>query len=164
MAAGCVATPIPGWVEDMQPAVAFRTVGLLAAAASKMLGAPSDLRPVREGVFELRRADSVAGPATGLARTFIGFDESRVLTCFAACVDRSERSCTAAVDGARLVGSLEPPPPKLGLRAVTWAVHHPQPTALGAAALLVVGAVAFVAFRRRPRSTIAPKKAMWRRH
>lgn len=166
---GCVATPIPGWVEDMRPAVEARTVALAGAAASKITGAPVDARSADDRTFELRAANDLAGPIVGRARTFVGFDESHVLTCFAACAAKSGASlrqepppgrpagpveCAAAISGARLEGALPPPSPGLALRAATWAVHHPRPTALGALGLAVMVGILAVALRRRPRSRI----------
>lgn len=143
---GCVATAIPGWVEDMRPAIEGRTVALAGAAAEKLVGAPVDLR--KEGdAFELRRADAVAGPATGRARTWVAFDERAVVTCFAV----ADGAAARVVDGARLEGGTPPPAPGLALAGVTWAVHHPRPFAYGASATLAVVAALLVVTRPRPR-------------
>lgn len=158
---GCVATPIPGWVEDMRPAVEARAVALVGAVTSKLTNGPVDARPDEDGDLALRAPGDLGGPLVGRARTFIGFDESRVLTCFATCatpggVDVTATSCSRAVAGARLEGGLSPPPPGLGLRAATWAVHHPRPVALGGGGLVVLLGLLAVAARHRPRSRIAP--------
>lgn len=157
LVAGCVATPIPGWVEDMRPGVEARTVALAGAAAAKITGAPVDARPARpapDGLFDLRAASHVGGPVLGSARTFIGFDAARVFTCFAACATKTadtSSGCEGSVDGASLEASAPPPAPGFALRFGAWAVHHPKPTAsAGAAAVVVVGAL-LVLFRRRPR-------------
>jgi hypothetical protein len=158
---GCVATPIPGWVEDMRPAVEGRTVALAGASASKITGGPIDARSGNDGVLDLRAANDVTGSVIGHARTFLGFDTSRVFTCFATCAsttpgtsDSSSRECDRSVAEARLEESLPPPPPGLALRSVTWAVHHPRSAALGAFGLMVLAGIVAVAFRRRPRSRI----------
>lgn len=155
--AGCVGTPIPGWVEDMRPPVEARTTALLGAAAAKITGAPVDVRGAG-AVFELRPASDVGGAPIGTGRTFIGFEEARVLTCFAACATRrtaSEgRACDGAVAAARLEDGRSPPPPGLALRGATWAVHHPRPTALAACGVILLAGILAVGLRRRPRSTI----------
>ncbi|MBX3202292.1 MAG: hypothetical protein KF894_29455 [Labilithrix sp.] len=159
LVSGCVATPIPGWVEDMRPAVEGRTVALAGASAAAITGAPVDARPGADGIFELRAVSELAGPPIGHARTFVGFDDARVLTCFATCVGTratpSPRACDASVVAARLEGSSPPPAAGLALRGATWAVHHPRPTALGAGALAATLAVVALVTRRRPRSRIA---------
>lgn len=162
---GCVATPVPGWVDDMRPAVEARTTALAGAAAARITGVPIDVRaesslaPERpQGVFALRAANDLAGPVIGSARTFLGFDEARVFTCFATCANRPRAStsgheaCARAVASARLDGSGPPPPPGLGLRGATWAVHHPRPFAVGAGLVVIVLGILAVVTRRRPRS------------
>ncbi|MBX3207602.1 MAG: hypothetical protein KF764_21310 [Labilithrix sp.] len=158
---GCVATPIPGWVEDMRPPVEARTVALAGASAAAVTGAPVDARAGDDGLLDLRAASDLARPPLGRARTFIGFDEARVFTCFAACVSNAggeRRPCDAAVAEARLEGSLAPPAPGLALRGATWAVHHPRPTAVGAGGLAVALGLLAVVLRRRPRSRMAARR------
>ena len=134
---GCVATPIPGWVEDMRPAVEARTSGLAATSADHLVG----------------------GDAIAHTRTFVGWTADDVVTCFATCaaprafVGRAP-ACDASVDAARLEGSGAAPPPGLALGAATWAVHHPSPTVQGTALLAFFLAVVAVRTRRRPRSRI----------
>jgi hypothetical protein len=170
LVSGCVAVGLPGWVEDMRPAVEGRTTALAGAAAEKITRIPMDARPDGAGGFDLRPASDLGGPPIGKARTFIGFDSSRVFSCFVTCTfenrttfqpgDTShapappERSlsCEDAVRDARLEGSMAPPEPGTGLRGVTWAVHHPRPTAFAGAAMVVVVGVLAVILRRRPRS------------
>lgn len=157
---GCVATPIPGWVEDMRPSVQGRTTSFAASSGEKIVGAPIESRN-ESGHLALQLAGtSDRAPQVGVARTFVGWNGDDVVTCFAACARShtsksvSARACDASVDGARLEAGTEPPPPGLGLGAVTWAVHHPSSTVLwGAVLTFFVGAVAVVS-RRRPRSRI----------
>src|SRR5262245_27056263 len=73
---GRAAGPIPGWVEDMRPAIEARTVALAGAVAEKATGVPMDARVAGER-FELRPASDLGGPPIGTARTFIGFDAQR---------------------------------------------------------------------------------------
>jgi hypothetical protein len=167
----CVATPIPGWVEEMRTAVEARTTALAGAAAERITGAPVDARADGEGAFALRAASALDAAPIGLARIFVGFDEERLFTCFASCAARGHGAagaagssaaalaCEAVVRSARLEDSRPPPAPGLSLRGVTWAVHHPRPAALGAAGLVVAIALAAVALRRRPRSL----RRGWRR-
>jgi hypothetical protein len=146
---GCVSTSIPGWVEDMRPAIDGRTVALAGASAALSSGKPIDARSDGDGGFQLRVAGSPADPPIGNARTFVGFHPGHVDTCFATCIGAT---CRAAVDAAHLDGSSPPPRPGLVLGGTQWAVHHPTPfaTAFGAA-LFAAGALA-VTLRRRPRS------------
>jgi hypothetical protein len=165
---GCVATPIPGWVEDLRPSVEQRTLGLMTASAERAVGSPVEARTAEvRGVkhFLLRAAGHPeTAPPLGIGRTFLGWDARSVVTCLAVCATpgaRGEpslraptRPCDATVLDAELEGSAAAPPAGLALTSVTWAVHHPATSvtwgACGAAAL---GALA-VAFRRRPRSRI----------
>lgn len=154
----CVATPIPGWVEDMRPAVEARTHGLTSAQANMITGAPAELRGSGGEVLEIRRAGESNGPALGRARTFVGFDGSHVFTCFAVCARKgpgpADDACGRSVTEARLEGSLEPPRPGTFLRGATWAVHHPRAAALGGAGLILALGILAITARRRPRSTI----------
>jgi len=158
---GCVATPIPGWVDDMRPTVEARTLALLDASAERAVGAPVETRSA-SGHLSLRTVGAPEGaPFVGIGRTFVGFGEHDVVTCFAACVvpkgtsdATSPRACDASVLAARLDGDRAPPPSGIVLGALTWAVHHPA-TALtwGGVLAFALGVVA-VASRRRPRTRI----------
>jgi hypothetical protein len=135
--AGCVATPIPGWVEDMRPAVEARARGLADGSADRLVG----------------------GDAAALTRTFLGFTRTEVVTCFATCAAPKStsppvRACDGAVEAARLEGGAAPPPAGLALGTVTWGVHHPRAAVAGGALATFLVAVVAVAARRRPRSRI----------
>lgn len=157
LATGCVATPIPGWVEDMRPALEARTNALAGSMAERITGSPVDGRADAEGRLLLRSANDLGGGVVGSARTFLGFDEGRVLTCFATCAarhvarDASAVGCARAVATARLEGSASAPRPGIALRAASWAVHHPRETAIGGGGLVVATALLAVVTRRRPR-------------
>jgi len=169
LAVGCVATPIPGWIEDMRPAVEARTVALAGAVAARITGAPVDAR-VEDGSLALRAANDLGGPLVGRAQSFVGFDDAHVVTCVATCAatgatrrhepargptpDASTSDCPHVIAGARLEAALPPPKPGVGLRAATWAVHHPRPVALGGLGLVVLVGILAVVGRRRPRSQI----------
>lgn len=158
---GCVATPVPGWVEDMRPTVEARTLSVLDASAERVVGAPIEARALA-GHFALRTVGAPEGAASvGIGRAFVGFGEREVVTCFAACVvpkndadATTARSCDASVLSAQLKGDREPPRPGIVLGALTWAVHHPGTAVTwGGIAAFALGVVA-VASRRRPRSRI----------
>ncbi len=133
----CVATPVPGWVEDMRPAVEARVKGLAGASADRLAG----------------------GDAAAHTRTFVGWTAGDVVTCFATCAApkataHGARACDASVDAARFEGSAAPPSPGLALGALTWAVHHPATTVLWGGVFVFLLAVVAVLTRRRPRSRI----------
>ncbi len=157
---GCMATPIPGWVDDMRPAVDARTVSVMNASVERVVGAPVETFDM-SGHFGLRAVGSPAGSAgLGIGRTFVGWDEHNVLTCFAACTAPQERSadarrtCDPSVLSSSLDHAMPPPSPGLVLGALTWAVHHPSTTASWGAALVFALGVIAVTSRRKPRSRI----------
>lgn len=166
---GCVTTPIPGWAPDMRPAVDARTVALMNASTERVVGVPIEARDAT-GHFSLRPVGAPEDAAhVGIGRTFVGFGEHAVVTCFATCTTKRgattggargdgkpgwSRACDASVVRAHLEGSQAPPPPGLVVGAVTWAVHHPSTSvAWGGVVVFAVGTLA-VALRRRPRSRI----------
>ncbi len=155
---GCLATPIPGWVEDMRPPIEARTLALAGAAARRVTGAPVDARAAGPpSTFELRPAEDPNGPVLGRAHTFVGFDRDRVLTCFAICaaidLPSDEQACGAAASHARLSGTA-PPAPGIALRATTWAVHHPRAATLGGTSFAALASFLTIVTRRRPRSRV----------
>lgn len=172
LVAGCVSSPIPGWVEDMRPAVEARTIALAGAAAGKITGSPLDARAEEEtATLALRAANDLGGPLVGRARTFVGFDEAHVFTCFAACASRrspalrhdapsaartdgTSSGCTSAIAASRVEGTAPPPEPGIALRVATWSVHHPRPVTLGGLGIVVLAGALAVVLRRRPRSRI----------
>jgi hypothetical protein len=157
---GCIATPIPGWVEDMRATVDARTVALMHVTAERMTHEPLEVLGERPD-FQLRRAGAGDGPAdllAGSARTFVGWDDGGVVTCFAVCVrahrPQGDQSCDTHVRGATLQGSHAPPPPGLVLGTVTWGVHHPSTAVAWGGALTLAFAALAVVSRRKPRSRI----------
>lgn len=145
---GCVATAIPGWVEDMRPAAMGRTRGLLVVTAERIAGGPLEVTDV-EGHVRFARA----GKTVGRGRTFLGFAEREAFGCFVLCQPAADVDpCRAIVAGATLEGSAEPPPAGLALRGATWAVHHARLAVLAMAlTAALLGAFAVVT-RRKPRS------------
>lgn len=163
LVAGCVAAPIPGWVEEMRPAVEARAAALVGAAAERITTIPTESRP-GDGALALRGAGTPEGsPALGAARWALGFsDDARVVTCFVLCGSTSPDApappaCAEAVRAARFAEGAPPPAPGVALGAVRWGVHHPGPAAAVAGALVACAAVLAVAWRRKPRARIHGK-------
>lgn len=162
-ASGCVATSIPGWVDDMRAPIEARTVALVGAASERLRGAPIDVgtdeldRPaptahVLARAHVLRLASRLEEPPIGSARSFVGFDDGAVLTCFATCVAEDPALCSGATRASRLVGSTPAPAPGVALRGVDWAVHHPRDTAVGGGLTIVALGILAVITRRKTRS------------
>ena len=160
----CVETPIPGWVPDMRTAVEARANALAMATAERTSGAQAERRD--EGHRPLVRTMGApeGSPPIGAARTFLGFDDHEVATCFAVCTTKSvahpasphplQPTCESAVASAHLTGGTNPPKPGLVVGAASWAVHHPVRTAAGSAFAACVLGVLAVVVRRKPRSRI----------
>lgn len=152
----CIATAIPGWVEDMRPATEMRMVGIVASTAERLANAPIEAR--NEGGMLLLYAAGTHGQSgrLGVSRAFLGFDEAHLYTCFAMCVAKTPSAdavaCDANAEHAVLEGSTPPPHPGLALSAVTWGIHHPRETATTAAVLTLLGGVLAITTRRRPRA------------
>ena len=152
---GCIAAPVPGWVEDMRPAIEARTLALAGATAGRVAGVPVDARPGPEGTWALVPAGATAPAPLGTARTFLGFDPERVFGCFALCAAPPDAVVAPECDriaGARLEGGGAPPPPGLVLGATSWAVHHPRTSGGALAGLAVAAGLLAVLTRPRPRS------------
>ena len=157
---GCVATPIPGWVEDMRPSVESRTTSFATSAAERIVGVPVVSRPEGATLAVRPTGTSDLTPRVGVARTYVSWSGHELVTCFAVCA-RSHtskrtgaRACDAAVGAARLEGGTVAPPPGLTLAVVTWGIHNPFVASLGGALFTLFAAVLAVVSRRRPRSRI----------
>src|SRR4051794_37305955 len=71
---GCVATPIPGWVDDMRASVDARTVSVMNASVERVAAAPVETRGDPAGHLALRPVGSPEGtPWVGIGRTFVGW-------------------------------------------------------------------------------------------
>lgn len=153
----CVLTPIPGWVSDMRTAVEARGNALAMATAERMTGAPAERREENGRSLVRTMGAPESAPPIGRVRTFLGFDDHEVATCFAVCTTRGPSAgaaCESSVGTAQLEGGTAPPEPGLVVGAASWAVHHPLRTAAGSALAACVLGVLAVVVRRRPRSRI----------
>lgn len=155
LVSACVAAPVPGWVEDMRPAFAARTVAIAGATAERIVGLPVEASEAGDhlALHPVGRSE----PVVGAARTFLAFEGTSAFTCFIVCAARKEpnaaaATCNEVVVHARLEGGDAPPRPGVALRAVTWAVHNPRPTALAFGAATVLAGVIAVVTRRKPRA------------
>lgn len=157
--AGCVQTPIPGWVEDLRPSVVSRARGVALAASERLAGRTV----LTEGDGASTALTDAASHATiGALATFLAFPASpstpAVVTCFATCVTRRERAtdgaCAAAVASAVVVDGGPPPDPGLALGAASWATHHARAVGLGALTLVLVGGFLGIVTRSKPRARI----------
>lgn len=157
--AACVATPIPGWVEDMRPSIEGRLAAFAITSAEKLVAGELEARPAPGGMVLFPRG-ATAAPPVGVTRTFLGFRaDHQVLTCFATCATPAAapphvaRACDASVAAARLE-SAPPPPPGIVLASTTWAIHHPHPTMAWAGITCLALAAVAMGWRKRPRSRI----------
>lgn len=156
----CVSTPIPGWVSDMRAAVEARGNALAMATAERMGGAQTERREENGRSLVRTMGAPESEPPIGVVRTFLGFDDHEVATCFAICIAKSamaagaKASCESSVATAQLGGGTAPPSPGLLVGAASWAVHHPRSTAAGSALAACMLGVLAVVVRRRPRSRI----------
>ncbi|MCL2723913.1 MAG: hypothetical protein FWD69_05690 [Polyangiaceae bacterium] len=171
LVAGCVATPIPGWVEEMRPSVVVRITGILLAAAERIVSKPVVVTREIDDVLQLGAADAPRGSApVAVARRFITFgdpsvDDARgkLFACFIVCAEAldaagtaPERSaCAAIVAAAELRGSAPPPPPGFALEAIAWFVHHARRTAIVCGVAMAVAGLLAIVTRRKPRARIS---------
>ena len=155
LVSGCVAAPVPGWVEDMRRPVEHRGMNLLVVSGQIATGEPVGTEgvPGQEGLFTLWSD----GKRVGTARLGLGFDdEPRVFTCWLVCAnkDGNTGACDDVVRTARFDSGDPPPPPGVALSVVTWAVHHPRTAAPAAGAVVVVLGALAVVLRKKPRTRI----------
>ena len=95
---------------------------------------------------------SIVTRPSALARTFVAFTPGRAHGCFVVCASDSG-ACREAVRTAHLEGELvAPPPPGWALRALAFAVHHPDGALAAVLALVLAGAALAVLTRPKPKS------------
>lgn len=157
--AGCVQTPIPGWVEDLRPSVVSRARGVALAASERLAG--RTVLPEGDGA-SVQLLDATSRATIGSLASFLTFPRGpsapAVATCFATCVDRHERlgdrACAGAVASAVIVDGGPPPAPGLTLGAASWATHHGRVVVLGALLMVLTGGFLGIVTRSKPRARI----------
>ena len=154
LAAACFGARSAAWspevtelAEQKLVDVAFGTALRLRDGAGLVVASRNEGGNVREQQLV---GDGVRG------RTFLAFQDGDVHACLTLCVALrtdvagGEPGCADAVATSRLEGTFEPAPgPGAALGSLLYAVHHPRPTVLAFAAI-VVGA-GIISVWRRPR-------------
>ncbi|MCL2778534.1 MAG: hypothetical protein FWD73_11065 [Polyangiaceae bacterium] len=167
LVAGCVATPIPGWVEPMRRPAMARTTGLILATAERIVASPVVVTSDTGNVLELTVAGSPAGTrASAYARRFIAFGDSaandnehKIFTCYFVCGSKAADAkpldaCAEIAARAELRGGALPPAPGLALSTIAWLVHHARQTVLGGGAVVATAGLLAIVTRRKPRARI----------
>lgn len=154
LAWGCFESRIDGWAPEGEGLVLDK-IGDVAASSAARAGLPAAMHvSATQRDHDVSTRDLVSdGDSPNVARVFLGFRRDGgdfAVACFALCA--GDATCAQAVRASHLEGPLvPPPPPSLGLRALSFVVHHPQGSAMG----LVIGACAAgaiaVSTRKRPR-------------
>ena len=152
VASACTLTPLSVWTEEARPFVLEKAEGLLAKIGTS-INAPR-LQRSGDHAGNIDRLDFSGSHAAGV--TFVTFVQSggssSLAVCAAACA--SSDDCPNTLSSARVEAALLPkPPPSFSIRLLLGAVHHPEGTALGVAAVLLVSGLLAVLFRRRPAAT-----------
>jgi hypothetical protein len=134
----CIGTDVSTWNADVTELANQKLAELASGTAARMHGSATPMHVVST----MDRARTLqADEGAAHARTFLVFSESRAHGCFVACAD------DANVD-ARIVGDArEPPPAGVGLRALSYAVHHPRVAAGALAATILFAAALAIATR-----------------
>jgi hypothetical protein len=141
----------------MRPTVEARVRALAFTTAERISGVSLD---TTEGVFDtLKFHERTEGaPVAAVGRTWIGWSEQSLSTCFSVCQavpsSSDASTCEAVIGEAKLDGSHPPPPPGHLLGTLAWAIHHPSHARAGAGAAVFIAALAAIWRRRRPRSSL----------
>lgn len=159
LVAGCVATPIPGWVEDMRPAADARVTAFAGAVASRVIGRPARVMAGADGNLAVHVDGDAADGSRGAARTFLGFDSANLYACVAVCVNPREfsssaRDCAALVRDTHLEGSAEAPAPGHLLMLASMALHQPKLALTAFVGISLLFAVLAIVTRPKPRSRV----------
>jgi hypothetical protein len=142
------------WTPEAEP-LALDKLAQVATSAALRVADVGPLHPTRTDRHDNVVSQRLEGKWD--ARTFLAFEDETLIGCFVSCVE-SPRStlnagCAASVEGAHLVGSFGPAPPRgVWLTAAMAAVHHPRVASGALAALAALGATLAVATRKRPRT------------
>ena len=164
LVAGCVATPIPGWVESMRGPAMARTTELVLATTERIVASPVVVASDTGNALELAVADSPEGTrAAAYARRFITFgdpnNEPTMFTCYFVCGSQVAKAkplaaCADIAAHAELRGGARPPAPGLALSTIEWLVRHSRQTAVGGGAAVAIAGLLSVVTRRKPRARI----------
>jgi hypothetical protein len=132
----CVGTDVGTWNADVTELANQKLAEIASGTAARMHGSATPMHDVRHSE-DARDRTLAADEGDAAARTFLVFTDARAHGCFVACSNH----CGNTIDDARVAGELrDPPSAGSGLRALSYAVHHPR---VAAGALL--GAIALAA-------------------
>ncbi|HEX4517573.1 MAG TPA: hypothetical protein VH054_28710, partial [Polyangiaceae bacterium] len=159
----CVGTDVATWNGDVTELANQKLAEIASGTAARMHGSATPMHVVRQSADARDRTLAADEGDAAAARTFLVFtprnSEARAHGCFVACVEdfgaqrRSLNDCGRTIDDARVAGELrDPPHAGAGLRALSYAVHHPR-VAAGALLATIAVAAAFAIATRRGKST-----------
>jgi len=139
----CVGTDVGTWNADVTELANQKLAEIASGTAARMHGGATPMHVVRQS-SDARDRTLSADEGDASARTFLVFTDARAHGCFVACSSR----CGATIDDARVSGELrDPPPAGAGLRALSYAVHHPRVAAGALLAAVVLAAALAIATR-----------------
>ena len=139
----CVGTDVGTWNADVTELANQKLAEIASGTAARMHGAPTPMHVVRQST-DARDRTLAADEGDASARTFLVFTDAKAHGCFVSCAT----SCDRAIDDAKVVGELrDPPPAGAGLRALSYAVHHPRVAAGALLATIAVAAALAIATR-----------------
>ncbi len=134
----CVGTDVSTWNADVTELANQKLAEIASGTAARMHGAATPMHVVQQSA-DARDRTLAADEGDAAARTFLVFTDARAHGCFVACAEDSG-DCGRTITDAHMTGELrDPPHAGAGLRALSYAVHHPR---VAAGALLVTIAVA----------------------
>jgi hypothetical protein len=144
----CVGTDVGTWNADVTELANQKLAEIASGTAARMHGSATPMHVVRQSSDARDRtlvtADDGDAPTNISARTFLVFTESRAHGCFVSCAS----DCGSAIDDAKITGELrDPPPAGAGLRALSYAVHHPRVAAGALFATIALAAAIAIATR-----------------
>ena len=146
----CVGTDVGTWNADVTELANQKLAEIASGTAARMHGSATPMHVARQSV-DTRDRTLAADEGDAAARTFLVFTEAprnkMAHGCFVACA----RDCGRTIDEAKVTGELrEAPAAGAGLRALSYAVHHPR---VAAGALLAT---------RHPRGRPRDREAPWK--
>jgi hypothetical protein len=140
----CVGTDVSTWNADVTELANQKLAEIASGTAARMHGAATPMHVVQQSA-DARDRTLAADEGDAAARTFLVFTDARAHGCFVACVE----DCGRTIADARMTGELrDPPHAGAGLRALSYAVHHPRVAA--GALLATIAVAAALAIAKRP--------------